>query len=128
LCVIYHLQCSIKIESDGEDNNDNDISVSLSVPTGPTRVTPSVSNLSQSASKYYEPPEAPISSGASQTPIRGSDDEDKIPPAVLSPDGLSCSPSTFHSSLPTSTNATILVPGTFMEKTNKEQVKGDNLY
>ncbi|XP_065909548.1 nibrin-like isoform X2 [Dysidea avara] len=113
--------CSIKIESDGEDNDDNEISVSLSVPTDPPRVTPSISNLTQSASKYYEPPEAPISSGTSQTPVRGSDDEGKIPPAVPSPDGLSCSPSTFRSSLPTSTNASVLVPGTFAEKINKEQ-------
>ena len=127
LSIVCHisLQCSIKIESDGEDN-DNDISVSLSVPTGPPQVTPCVSNLTQSASKYYEPPEAPVSSGTSQAPVRGSDDEGKIPPAVPSPDGLSCSPSTFRSSLPTSTNTSVLVPGTFIEKSKKEQVKGIN--
>jgi len=63
-----------------------------------------------------------MSSGTSQAPVRGSDDEGKIPPAVPSPDGLSCSPSTFRSSLPTATDTSVLVPGTFTEKTNKEQV------
>lgn len=90
--------------------------VSLSMP-------PDASGLSQSAtdnSKYFEPQDNSV--GAKGTPVEVGGNEEKPVPSL---DGLSCSPSTFHPSPTASTS--VIVPGTFTQKSSKEKVNGHNL-
>jgi len=105
-----------------EEEEVEEVSVSLSVPADVT----SNSSLAQSATdraKYYEPQENSVGAASTDyTPMEGvGDDKDKVVPTTSSPDGLSCSPSTFHSSLP-ATNTSVIIPGTFTQKTSKEKV------
>lgn len=101
---------------------DEDVSVSLSVHPDPVT---SNSGLTQSATdraKYFEPQESSVGAASSGcTPVDTGDGEEKLIPVALSPSGLSCSPSTFHSSLPTASTS-VLVPGTFTQKSSGEKV------
>lgn len=89
-------------------------------------VTSNNDGLTQSASertKYYEPQENSVGAASTGcTPVEVvRDDKDKVVLTASSPDGLSCSPSTFHSPLST-TNTPVIVPGTFTQKNSNEKV------
>lgn len=104
-----------------EEEEVKEVSVSLSLPVDDP-VTRS-SGLSQSATdrtKYFEPQEESCEGAAvSANSVEFGDSKEKLVP--VSPDGLSCSPSTFHSSL-TTASTSVIVPGTFTQKSSKEKV------
>ena len=104
----------------GEEEEVKEVPVSLSVPpdavTSNSSLSPSVTNKT----KYFEPQESPAGVVSTNcTPAVGGDHEEKPVPSL---DGLSCSPSTFHPSLPTSSSTSVIVPGTFTQKNSKEKV------
>ena len=106
-----------------EEEEAKDVSVSMSVPSD---AVTSNSGLTQSATgraKYFEPQEScEVAASTNHEPVETGDSEEKMmPPVISSPDGLSCSPSTFHSSLP-SASTSVIVPGTFTQKSSKEKV------
>lgn len=101
-----------EVEEEGEE-----VSVSLSMQPD---AAISSSGVNQLTSKYFEPQlqANPVSTAVSSMP---EEIEEKAVPPLSSPDGLSCSPSTFHSSLPTASTS-VMVPGTFTQKNSKEKV------
>ena len=104
--IFYVIQAPVKREVKEEEET-KEVPVSLSVP-------PDV-GLSQSATdstKYFEPQESSVVVSTNCTSVEVGDDEGKVVPSL---DGLSCSPSTFHPSLPTASTS-VIVPGTFTQE------------
>ena len=112
--IFYVIQAPVKREIEEEEAKE--VPVSLSVP-------PDASGLSQSptdGNKYFEPQESSVGVVSTKcTSVEVEDNEEKVVPSL---DGLSCSPSTFHPS-PTP-NTSVIVPGTFTQKSSKEKVTG----
>lgn len=116
IMLFCHYQAPVKRETEEEEEGAKEVPASLSVP-------PDASGLSQSAtdnSKYFEPQEDSVGIiSAKCTPVEVGDNEEKAVPSL---DGLSCSPSTFHPSPTESTS--VIIPGTFSQKSSKEKVNG----
>lgn len=116
-------QPPVKLEVEEEEVKD--VSVSLSVPSDTVTNNRGLTQSATDRTKYFEPQDGSVGAVfTSCTPVKTGDDEEKVMP---SPDGLSCSPSTFHSSLPTASTS-VIVPGTFTQKNSKEKVHDYLLY
>ena len=106
-----------------EEEEAKDIPISLSIPSDAVTSNSGLTQSSTGGTKYFEPQEDhEVAASTNCAPVETGNCEEKIVPVISSsPDGLSCSPSTFHSSLP-STSTSVIVPGTFTQKSSKETV------
>ena len=106
----------MKREIEEEEEGAKEVPVSLSVPSDAIGSSQSATD----SSKYFEPQESPVGVVSTKcTPVEVGDNEEKAVPSL---DGLSCSPSTFHPSPTPSTS--VIIPGTFTQKSSKEKVNG----
>ena len=106
-----------------EEEEAIDVSISLSVPADAVTNNSGLTQSATGRTKYFEPQEScDVAASTNHKQVETGDNEEKMmPPVMSSPDGLSCSPSTFHSSVP-SASTSVIVPGTLTQKSSKEKV------
>ena len=122
LCVVIQCLISLQVAAVKREVKEDIVEeVSISLP--PDNTTTGNNGLTQPSTdrtNYFEPQHSSVDAPSTNcAPVEAR--EEKIAAVPSSPDGLSCSPSTFHSSLP-STNTSVIIPSTFTQKSSKDKV------